>query len=831
MFRSIASALPHTLVVVCALGIGACATPAPGNYDADPVDPVAEGRAELGDALSATSTVPTEVTTVDDPTAPTNAGALTLDARPGSFLIVPQGGRMVVVGRDAAGAMYGAFELAERVRLDGVDAVLRGGAIAAAPALPIRGANLFLTIPDARESQWWFRDLRFWRAYLNMLAHARINFLDLHGMYNPGNTNFPNALLYFARSRSFPKIGLADTEREQNLEVLRTVVRMARARGIDVGIMTYRSDTSPSGDNGDSVALNDAELRTYTREAAADLARRVPGLRRIGFRIGESGRDAAWFADTIVDGVQGAGTGVETYTRTWGTTHAEILALAKMSAKPPIVEAKFNGEQLGAPYPIAGGIFTADAWTNYSYEGYLDDPAPPYRFVFQLRTGGTHRVFRQASYARAQRTVRSLLVGAVSGFSLEAPHAYAPQRDYYHAADHDRFSAWTFRRDELMYTLYGRLAFDPSTPERVFAAQLERRVRTDALWAPLQAASEIVPWIQTANTCGPDHRDFAPELELGGSVDYWAQPSSSAAPADACGRYVHNGSAYHGPFDSFAIASPYELAQDLVHGRPTARTTPLEVARRVLDAATVARTAAAVRLQDEDTEARDLVRECVALADLGEWFAHKLRGASALAVYAASGSSDYLAVARDETSAAGDAWRALASDTAYLAPWTEPLRMSFLGVTPFHWAALAPKLLDDDAGIGALVAAWKAHPQLSSVPLPKAARWLDPTRAAAPAIVDANLAPTAAGWSAEVTLDRPPPNTTVLLWYKPFNGLASWKSMALTAGSDGQYTGVLTVAPQAGLQFALEVAGAHFAARWPDAATATPYVAIAPATP
>ena len=826
MFRSRARALPYALLV--ALAAGGCATAAAVDDESDPPDALAAGRAELVSALAATAKIPIDLTTADDPSAPVSAGALTLDARAGSFLVVPQAGRMTVVGRDAAGAMYGAFELAERVRLDGVAAVIAAGAFAGAPTLPIRGANLFLTIPDEREASWWFRDLRFWRAYLDMLARARINFLDLHGMYNPGNTNFPNALLYFARSKSFPKVGIDAGERDHNLDVLRTVVAMARARGIDVGLMTYRSDTSASADGNDGIALADAELRTYTREAAADLARRVPGLQRIGFRIGESGHDAAWFADTIVAGVKAAGTGAEIYTRTWGTTRAEILALAARSPTPPVIEAKFNGEQLGAPYPIAGGIFTADSWTNYSYEDYLDDPAPPYRFVFQLRTGGTHRIFRQASYARAQRTVRTLLVGAVHGFSLEAPHAYAPQRDYYHAVDGDRFSEWTFRRDELMYTLYGRLAYDPSTPERVFADRLARRTHVDGLWAPLQAASEIVPWIQTANTCGPDHRDFAPELELGGSIDYWAQPATSPAPLDACGRYVHNGFAYHGPFDSFAIASPYEVAQDLVHGRATARTTPLEVARRVLDAVAVARTAATVPVGATQIEGRDLVRECLALADLGEWFAHKLRGASALAVYAASGSSGYLAAARSETRAAADAWSALADDTAYLLPWTEPLRMSFLGVTPFHWSMLVPKLLDDDAGIGALVATWKANPRIAAVALPKAKSWLDDPRAASPALVDANLEPGVDGWSAAVTLARPPSGTTVTLWYKPFSGFEPWKSIALDDGGDGRYSAALPSAPRAGLQFAVEIAGAGFASRWPDGATTTPYVAIAP---
>ncbi len=824
MLRSrtvVATALPILLA--------GCVAAAPAAMDPEPADAVAAGSIELADALPPQSRTATTILTADDPGVPTSAGTLTLDPRPGSYLVLPRDGRMIVVGRDRAGAMYGAFELAERVRLDGLAAVLRAGPFAGAPALPIRGANLFLTIPSGHEPTWWFRDLHFWRAYLDMLAHARINFLDLHGMYNPGNTVFPNALTWFARSSSFPDVGIAAADRDRNLDALRTVVAMAHARGIDVGLMTYRSDTSPYGD-GSGPKLSDAELRTYTREAAADLARRVPGLRRLGFRIGETGHDVAWFADTLVAGVRSAGSGVEIYTRTWGTTHAELAALAAQLATPPVIEAKFNGEQLGAPYPIVGGAFTADAWTNYSYEGYLDDPSAPWRFVFQLRTGGTHRVFRQASYARTLRTVRSMLVGAVSGFSLEAPHAYEPMHDGYHATDRDRFSEWTFRRDELMYAMFGRLGYDPATPERVFRAMLRRHAHSDELWEPLQAASDIVPWIQTANTCGPDHRDFAPELELGGSIDYWAQPAWNPAPREACGSYVHNGSAYHGPFDSFAIASPYETAQDLVHGRPTARLTPLEVAAHVLADVAAAREAASVHAEARDVEARDVIRECLALADLGEWFAHKLRGATALAVYWSSGATDYLAAARTEASAAADAWKALAAHTQYLAPWVEPLRMSFIGVTPFHWSALVPKLADDDAGIAAVVADYQKRPRTTTVSLPPARAWLDAARPTAPAVVAATVTPATVGWSASVALDRPPPGTTVTLWYKPFSGLANWISAPLSDGGGGVFTGVVDGSARAGLQFAVEVGGAGVASRWPDAATATPYVAIAPAT-
>src|SRR5262249_42311994 len=153
------------------------------------------------------------------------------------------------------------------------------------------------------------------------------------------------------------------------------------------------------------------------------------------------------------------------------------------------------------------------------YEDFLNPPEP-YEFAFQVRTGGTHRIFRHASFERTRRVADTFTLAGSRGFSFEAPHAFLPQRDFYHTAA-DRFSPFTFRRDELQYLLIGRLSYDNAVPERVFRDALAARVGTDALWAPLQAASEIVPWIQTAHTCGPDQRDFAPEMELGGPLGYW----------------------------------------------------------------------------------------------------------------------------------------------------------------------------------------------------------------------------------------------------------------------------------------------------------------------
>src|SRR5205085_1025348 len=157
-------------------------------------------------------------------------------------------------------------------------------------------------------------------------------------------------------------------------------------------------------------------------------------------------------------------------------------------------------------------------------------------------------------------------------------------------------SPFTFLRDDLMYLLWGRLGYDPSTPESVFRAIAAREAGTDRLWDALQAASDIVPWIQTAHTCGPDHRDFEPEMELGGDVAQWAELTPKASHCN-----------YPGAFDPFAIAEPREAAADLVAGQATSRVSPVDVAAQVL--ADVDRVEGALRAAAADGQTAAVLRD------------------------------------------------------------------------------------------------------------------------------------------------------------------------------------------------------------------------------
>jgi hypothetical protein len=792
----------------------------------EPGGPVDYGRCAVAQALAESrSTAAVTIATVSDAAAAPVLGdvAPLLDAKPESYAIVTSAGMTWTVGRDEVGAMYGALELAERLRLEGASALPLASAARGAPAVRIRAVNLFLTVPDSGETAWWFLDEGFWNEYLDLLAHARVDLLDLHGMYDLDSTLFPNVLPHLARSKSFPSVGVPTGERDRNLAMLRRVIALAHARGIRVALMSYLASSSANGAGPE--ALTDDQLSTYDREAAADLATRASGLSMLGFRIGETGKPATWYIDSFVAGIRSAGTGVVPYSRTWLSNKPDILALAAAIGPDMVLEAKLNGEHLGPPYPIVGG--TMAKLGSYSYQGYLNPP-DPWTFLFQVRAAGTHRIFRQASYERTRRSVMALgLSPAVAGFTLEPPHAYLPVRDFYHASG-DRLSPWTFVRDDLMLLLWGRLGYDPTTPEATFREIAARETGAAGLWEAVQAASDIVPWIQTGRTCGPDSRNFAPELELGGDVAQWAAVPPSKPPS-MCARPE--------PFDTFSVASPSEAAADLVDGRATARLSPMDVAALVLgDAEAVDASLAAAGVDEASAGlvARDVLRECRALADLGRYFGHKLRGATALAVYARTAADDWLAAARAETAAADDAWRALASDTAYIQPFREHLRMRMLGYEPFHWAAEVPALMNDPGSIDSAAAAVAANPPSFSGLLPSPDAWLATPRAPGPGLADLSVARAAGGatsapsWTVRARFASAlPPGATVAMLAKPFDSETDFTSSPATPAADGSFAATIASSSAGGL-FAVELRTPDGAWRYPDPLLSTPYISLPP---
>ena len=434
--------------------------------------------------------------------------------------------------------MYGALELAERLRLHGGGALPPATTLRGAPALPIRAANMFWTLPDPDqpETEWWFHDEQV-LARLPRPARARAPGPARHPRHvRPGDDQFPNLLVQLARSATFPDVGVPAAERERNHGD-------ARPRDRDGARARHPRRTDDLLPRRRRVF---ARPRCPTRTSRSTCARRRSISRRArqswrcwGSGSGRAARAPPGTSMTIVAATRAAATGVTAYTRSWVSSKPEIVALATAVGRRHGAGSEVQRRAaLGPPYPIAGGAMTT--WESYSYQSYLNPPAP-WQFVSQVRAAGTHRIFRQASFARtpARDGVARALAAGSRLHAGAADRLHAPAR-FLSCERQDRFLPWAFARDDLMYLLWGRLGYDPGTPESTFRDIAAREAGTDGLWPAVQAASDIVPWIQTGHTCGPDHRLFAPELELGGNVAEWARAfDPSISESAGCYEPVH----------------------------------------------------------------------------------------------------------------------------------------------------------------------------------------------------------------------------------------------------------------------------------------------------
>ena len=621
---------------------------------------------------------------------------------PESYTIKFANGAAQVLGADANGALYGALELAERIRRRGAEA-LGGAAVSGRPFLRDRGWNMFLTLPwnyakndtDYDPSalvdpaRWWFANADFWRTLLDQMAAARMNWLDIHGTWDISVTDAPNLYAYFIQSDRFPKVGVAPEIKAANLRQLNKVITMAHARGIRVSLMAYEARfhtphvPAPYPEN-------EKDLYDYTREMVEKMIRRAPGLDAIGFRIGESGHGEAFFT-SYIEAVKASGRAIPLVTRSWVARKSLIVPLAKASGDFT-VEIKYNGEQWGSPYMLMGGRMAG--WYSYSFEDYLSDsqtpgaarlwpgnktasgetwPAEPYKIVWQVRANGTHRIFPIYNPDGVRRAVKSMPLGTASGFVVEGLETYYPQSPRYYIADPKNvFCEWTHQRDWMYINLWGRLGYDPETPNEAFDAMVADKLGPAA--APLipawSAASRIIHLAFSAFSLGPDHRNHAIELEWGG---------------DTAGYILGE------PFDSHVFKSVRESLADAATGGLDGRISPPQTAAMLLAEAGLAAKAAEIPLSTappaERKRLQELITVCGQVAHLGRYYAGRFMSAYRSA-QAEAGTGGAAGQAVADMREAANEWGQLAACPFYK-PFTERLRMR---TNTFQWAQELPKI-------------------------------------------------------------------------------------------------------------------------------------------
>lgn len=437
-----------------------------------------------------------------------NSGETGLEA----FSITPSVGKLTITGSDERGLLYGCLSLSEDIQ--------NGVALKAVKArheqaqLPFRAIKFNLPWDAYREGyaielhQETCRDLRFWESFLDMMAQNRFNALTLWNLH---------PFSYMIRPKNFPEACPFNDEQLADWQTFyRGLFRMAKERGIDTYLVNWNIFVSPEFAKAHHVGVENPEnrihrgeadtsavIKRYTRECVTQVLDEYPDLTGLGFTHGEAmggmtpRQRQDWFGETFLEGIRLAKrkaklihrVPLEANTRTGGSTSVDTEQLTRNAMEeldfldgPIWAEIKFNwSHAFSSPklIKVHGGKIS---------DTYFKPQPQKYRIAWMARNEdffclrwGVPDFIRQHIRQNTQPYVGGYFVGS---------EGYIPAKDYFTKPGLSVDWQYAFQRQWLFYTVWGRLLYDASTPDAVFKNEFVRRYGKAA--EPLLEASALV---------------------------------------------------------------------------------------------------------------------------------------------------------------------------------------------------------------------------------------------------------------------------------------------------------------------------------------------------
>ncbi len=416
------------------------------------------------------------------------------------FEIIPEGKVITVYGGDGLGMVYGVLAL-----VDELQAGTPLGEIAAQAAQPdqaFRGIKFNLPWETYRPSSALdqhiptAKDPKYWEAFLDMMVENRFNAISLWNMH---------PFTFMVQPTNFPEASPWGPEEFAEWQALyRQIFAMAKDRGLDTYIVHWSIFVSRELAEAHGLAERNfypyyyvegerSELvRRYIRESVKQVLAEYPDLDGIGLSHGEGMAGMTplerqqWMDDVIIAGMLEAAeerpvklihrvpfsanldSGGSTSKNVEVVTREAMERLGDAFEGPIWVEMKFNWSHAHST-PKLEKVHGGKLGDTYF------EPTPSnYRVTWQARNEdffalrwGVPDFIRQHIALNGEH--------AYSGGYFVGSECYIPALDYFTAIDDPVDWTWAFERQWLFYKLWGRLLYDPETPDAVFAAEYERR--------------------------------------------------------------------------------------------------------------------------------------------------------------------------------------------------------------------------------------------------------------------------------------------------------------------------------------------------------------------
>jgi len=698
-------ALPPVALLVCAVALQAAevTVSAPDS----PMLRFALGKLEValrqqGDslkrtALSGPDPAPGIVVTVD-PAARATMG-------PDGFRRIRARRGWQITAGDERGAMYGLLDVTEHVRSG--TPLERIHDRTARAQLEFRAIKFNLpwsayrTSPALEQHQETCKDLRYWEAFLDMMAGNRFNVLTLWSLH---------PYTYMIRPKNFPEAcPFSDAELAERKRLWTGIFAMAKERGIETYLLNWNIFVSPEFSRAHDVApwsvtlshigkeSDTSELVVrYTREVVTQVLDEYPDLTGLGITLGERmggmtpDQRREWLDRTFFAGIAEAkrpakfiyraplsantGSGGTTSEENDRRSRAQIESLSTNITGPVYVEFKHNWSHAHSSpdlFHVHGGPLS---------DAYWNPPPTRHKVVWTMRNEDMFILrWGQPDFVREfvqRQGGKDYVGGAILG-----SECYIPALDYISKDGPHKTWQWAFQRQWLFYAVWGHLLYDPASPDAQFEAMFEARFGKStgkdllAAWklagrVPLHFASfHKGTWDGSLYTEGFSTWKDNAERQLIDIDAFIKHPVLDARRYINIADFVKTGQVPAG------ASSPLELADQLDRDRAAAM--KLVVKLRLPGPASPAL----------DCELADIEAWCA----YSDYFAAKLRAGVALATARARGDVHQQRVAVAELEKALVHWNRLAD----LGAKFNKLPVLSNSKQPFSWASLTPAVERD----------------------------------------------------------------------------------------------------------------------------------------
>jgi hypothetical protein len=416
-----------------------------------------------------------------------------------SFVIKNEDNKISVLGGDARGLIYGTLSLVE---------LLRNGASlnevsfkSEKPHYPLRAIKHNTSWYSYRPSSALdlhyetLRDVKYWEAFLDMMVENRFNSLSIWNLH---------PFVYMIKPKNFPEASpFNDKEMEEWKNLHKSIFKMAKERAIDTYIIPFNIFVSHEFANAHQVAQQNVYphyyvkgdtseiVKRYMRESITQVLQEYPELTGFGLTLGEgmAGMNPQqredWIFETYIEGMRLAGRPSKlvhripfsSTTESLGATSVELEQLTRKAIEreakldfidgPIYADLKYNWSHAHSTPKLVkvhgGEMF--DTFYNPLPKGYKVTYTARNEDFFALRWGVPQFV-RDHIAQNSQTYVGGYFVGSES---------YIPAKDYFTAVKDPVNWQFAFQRQWLFYQLWGRLLYNPETPDEVFAATYKKK--------------------------------------------------------------------------------------------------------------------------------------------------------------------------------------------------------------------------------------------------------------------------------------------------------------------------------------------------------------------